>query len=80
MWRTGLAPLPVWRRKGKKHAAKRQGSKLTPDSRKKRKVEESQEKSSPGRRVRLLSDSDGNDSSRNVVCLFKGEGEGCLEL
>ena len=30
--------------------------------------------------MRLLSDSDGNDSSRNVVCLFKGEGEGCLEL
>ena len=37
LWRTGLAPLPVWRRK-----VKRQDRKLTQDSGKKRKVEESQ--------------------------------------
>ena len=70
--RTGLVPLPVWKRKGKKNAAKRQGSKLTLDSGKKRKVEESQKKSSPRRKVILLSDSDVSDSSRN--CLEWGSG------
>ena len=42
----------LWRRKGKKHAAKRKGSKLTLYSDKKRRVdEESQERSTPGRKV-----------------------------
>ena len=70
LWRFGLVPLPVWRRKGKKHARKRKGNKLTPASDKKRKVDEaSLEKSSPGRRVRLFSDSDESEGSRNVVCV-----------
>ena len=70
LWRSGLVTLPVWRRKGKKHAAKRKGSKLTPASDKRRKVEEeSLEKSSPGRRVRLLSDSNESECYRNVVCV-----------
>ena len=70
MWRLGLVSLPVWRRKGKKHAAKRKGNKLTTTFGKKRKVdEESLEKSSPGRRVRLFSDSDESEGSRNVVCV-----------
>ena len=47
------------------------------DSGKKRKVEESQEMSSPGRKVSLLLDSDESDCSRNVVCLSKDKG--CLE-
>ena len=58
LWRTGLAPLLVWKRKGKKHAANRQGSKLAPNSEKKRKMEESPESRSPGQNVRLLLDSD----------------------
>ena len=41
----------------------RLGSKLTSDSGKKRKVEDSQETSSPRRKVRLLSDSDESDCS-----------------
>ena len=65
-----MVPLPVWRRKGKKHAAKRKGNNLTPASKKKRKVDEtSLEIGPPGRRVRLLSDSDESESSRNVVCV-----------
>ena len=56
--KTGLEPLPLWRRKGKKHAAKRQGSKLTPESGMKRKVgKEPEETDSPRRKERLLSDS-----------------------
>ena len=47
------------------------------DSGKKRKVEESQEMSSPGRKVSLLLDSDESACSRNVVCLSKDKG--CLE-
>ena len=30
IWISGLVPLPVWRRKGKKHAVKRKGNKLSP--------------------------------------------------
>ena len=57
LWRSGLVPLPVWRRKGKKHAARRKGNNLTSAIKKKRKLDEdSVEKSSPRRRVRLLSD------------------------
>ena len=49
MWRSGLVSLPMWRRKGKKHATKRKGNNPTLASDKKRKVDEaSLERSSPG--------------------------------
>ena len=81
LWRSVLFSLPVWRRKGKKHAAKRKESKSIPASDKKRKVdEESPEKSFPGRRVRLLSDSDESECSRSVVCVSDEEILDCLEL
>ena len=80
MWRAGLVPLPVWKRKGKKRAAKRQGSTLTQASDKKRNIdEEPLERSSPGKRVRLLSDSNESESSRKVVCVSDEERPGCLE-
>ena len=70
LWRSGSVLLPVWKRKDKKHAAKRKGSKLTQASDKKRKVDkESEEKSSPERRVRLLSDNNECESFRNLVCV-----------
>ena len=48
LWRSGLVPLPVWRRKVKKHVAKRKGNNPAPATDKKRKVDEaSLEKSSP---------------------------------
>ena len=50
---------------------------MTPDSGKKRKVEESRESSSQGRNVRLLLDSDENESFRRVVCV--SEKEDCCE-
>ena len=31
LWRTGMVRLPVWKRKGKKHAAKRKGNYPAPD-------------------------------------------------
>ena len=50
------------------HAAKRKGNNPTPAIDKKRKIDEaSVEKSSPGRRVRLLSDSNEGEPSRKVV-------------
>ena len=74
LWRSGLVPLPVWRRMGKKHAAKRKGNKLTTTFGKKRKVdEESLEKSSPGRRVKLIPNSKESENSRNVVCVSDEE-------
>ena len=72
-WRTGLLPLPSWKKKGKRHAAKRQGSKLALNSQKKRKVEESPESRSPGQNVRLLSDSDESEPSKSVVCVSTDE-------
>ena len=39
LWRSGLVPLPVWRRKVKKHAAKMKGNK-PPPAPEKRKVDE----------------------------------------
>ena len=70
LWRSGLVPLPVWRRKCKKHAAKRKGNNLTSAIKMKRKLDEdSVEKSSPRRRVRLLSDSNEGETSRNVICV-----------
>ena len=65
---------------GKKHAAKRKGNNPTPASDQKRKVDEaSLERSSPGWRVRLLSDSDESESSRNVVCVSDEDRAGSLE-
>ena len=40
LWRSGLVPLPVWRRKGKKHATKRKGNNPIPVIDKKRKIDE----------------------------------------
>ena len=75
LWRTGLEPLPIWRRKGKKHAAKRHGSNLPPESGKKRKVGKEPDKTnSPRRRVRLLSDSVESENYRNMVCGSEDEG------
>ena len=71
----------MWRRKVKKHAAKRKGNNPAHATNKKRKVEESSlEKSSPGRRVRLLSNSDEGESSRKVVCVSDEERAGSLNL
>ena len=81
-WRSGLVSLPVWRRKGKKHAAQRKGKKLTPASGKKRKVyEELLEKSSPEGRVRLHSDSEGGRKKGCIERMGRGEAgkEGCVE-
>ena len=51
LWRSGLDPLPVWKRKGKKHGAKRKASNPAPASDKKRKQDEKfPEKGSPVRR------------------------------
>ena len=62
------------------YGEKRKGKKLTPAYNKKRKVdEESQEKSSPERRVRLLSDSNESKNSRNVACVSDKERAGSLE-
>ena len=75
-----MVPLPVWRRKGKKHATKRKGNNPASTSDKKRKFDETTlERSSPGRKVRLLSDSDESVSSRNVVCVSDEERAGGLE-
>ena len=74
LWRSGLVSLPVWKKKGKKHAAKRKGSNPAPSSAKKRKLdEESLEKYSSVRRDRLLSESDEEDSSRKVHCVLDKE-------
>ena len=71
----------MWRRKGKKHACKRKGNNPTPVIYKKRKIDEaSVDKSSPGRRVRLLSDSDEGETSRKVVCVSDDARAGSLEL
>ena len=70
LWRSGLVPLPVWRRKGKKYEAKRKGKNPTPVMEKKKKIDEDWvEKSSPRRRVRLLSDSNERETSRKVICV-----------
>ena len=79
LWRSGLVPIPVWRRKNKKHAAKRKKNELTTASGKKRKVdEESLEKSSSGRRVRLLSDS--NESESECSRVSDKERSGSLDM
>ena len=57
--RSGLVPLPVWRQKVKKHV-KRKANISEPSGDKRWKIEESSldlEKRSPGRRVRLISES-----------------------
>ena len=56
--------------------------KLDPNSEKKRKMEESMGGSSPGRNVRLLSDSDEDEPSRRVICVSgeKGCGESGSDL
>ena len=49
---------------------------------KRQRIEESSldlEESSPGRRVRLVSDSDEGESSRKVVCVSDSKREGTLE-
>ena len=77
-WRSGLAPLPVWRRKIKKHA-KRKANVSVPTVDKRRKVEESLKElkeNSPERRVRLVSDYDKDENKRNVVCLSDSNNEG----
>ena len=61
----------MWRRKVKKHA-KRKANISAPSADNRRKIEESSldlEDSSPGRRVRLVSDSVEGESSRKVVCV-----------
>ena len=69
LWRSGMVPLPVRKRKVKKHA-KRKANSSAPTSDKRWKIFESSldpEESSPGRRVRLLFDSDKGENSRKVV-------------
>ena len=69
-----MVPLPVWKRKGKKHAAKRKGNYPAPATDKKTKLdEESPEKCSPVRRVRLLSDFEEEERSRKVLCVSNDE-------
>ena len=61
-WRTGLPSLPTWKKKGKIHAGKRQGSKLAPSDEKKRKTDKVQVPGSPERRVRLGSEFEESNS------------------
>ena len=64
-----MVPLPVWKRKVKKHA-KRRANSSAPASDKRGKVDKSSldlEESFPGRRFRLVSDSDEGENSRKVV-------------
>ena len=69
----------MWRRKVKKHA-KRKANNPAPVTDKRRKVEESSlEKSSPGRRVRLLFDSDEGECSRKVICVSDANRAGSPE-
>ena len=78
LWSSGMVPLPVGKRKVKKHA-KRKANNSAPASNKRRKIDESsldQEESSPGRRVRLLPVSNEGENSRNVVCLSDSEKAG----
>ena len=79
--RSGLVPLPVWRRKVKKHA-NRKANISAHDPDKRQKIKESSldlEEGSPGRRVRLISDSDEGESCRNVVCVSDSERAGTPE-
>ena len=64
LWRSGLVPLPVWKRKVKKQA-KRKANNPAPTADKRQRIEEPSmelKESSPGRRVRLVSDSDEGES------------------
>ena len=78
-WRSGLAPLPVWKRKVKKHAKR----KANPAADKKQKIgdystTEDPRDTSPEpteKRVRLISESDENENQRNVVCLPGSDNE-----
>ena len=69
----------MWKRKVKKNA-KREANNPAPATDKKRKVDESSlEKSSPGRKVRLLSDSDEGESSRKVISVSDADRAGSPE-
>ena len=62
-------------------SCKRKGNNPTPVINKKRKIDEaSVEKSSPGRRVRLLSHSNEGETSRKVVCVSDDDRAGSPEL
>ena len=69
----------MWKRKVKKHS-KRKANNPAPATDKRRKVDESTlEKSSLGRRVRLVSDSKEGESSRKVVCVSDSDRAGSPE-
>ena len=65
--------LTTWKQKAKKHAGKRFGSKLAPDTEKKRKIDKVQNLSSPAQRIRYFSESEVSDSTRQVVCISADE-------
>ena len=60
--------LPTWRQKARNHTGKRFGSNLAPKSKKKRKIDEALDCSSPVQRVRFVSGSEDSDSTRLVIC------------
>ena len=65
LWRSGLIPLPVWKRKVKKHV-KRKANASAPTADKRRRIEEpsmEMKESSLRRIVRLVE----GESSRNMV-------------
>ena len=82
LWRSGLYPLPVWKRKIKKHA-KRKANNSAPATHKRQKIDEYSlelEECFPGRRVRLFSDSDEGENTRKEVFVSDSERVGTLEL
>ena len=72
-WRTAFPNLPTWKQKGKKHAGKRFGSRLAQGVENKRRVEEKQTEDFSEGRVRFLSDSEGSDPQRRVICVSEEE-------
>ena len=76
--RSGLAPLPVRKRKVKKHAKRKANASVTTADKRQRVEETSKylKENYPERRVRLVSDFDEDKSSRNMVCMSDLNNEG----
>ena len=78
LWRSGLAPLPVCKRK-----VKRKANATVPLADKRRKIGKSSATVDPKdtspepteRRVRIVSKSNGDESLRNVVCLSSSDND-----